>query len=298
MPAWMNSHLMEYSSLSGMANAGAFDGEARDKKNRTREIAARELFFSAVAAIWYINIMLVIPAIDLRGGKCVRLLQGRAEDETVYSDNPASTARRWRDLGAELIHLVDLDGAFTGEQKNLEAIKAIRGAVDIPLELGGGIRDIERISMLIELGIDRVILGTVAAENPELVREAARKYPGKVLVGIDARDGRVAVKGWTEVTGLDAMSFAREMESLGAAGIIYTDISRDGMLSGPNIEATANIVKSVGVPVIASGGVSSIDDIRNLLNVKGLWGAITGKAIYSGALDLKEAIALAGAERS
>jgi phosphoribosylformimino-5-aminoimidazole carboxamide ribotide isomerase len=241
--------------------------------------------------------MLVIPAIDLRGGKCVRLLQGRAEDETVYSDDPASTARRWRDLGAELIHLVDLDGAFTGEQKNLEAVKAIREAVDVPLELGGGIRDIERASMLFDLGIDRVILGTVAAERPELVREAAGKYPGRVLVGIDARDGRVAVKGWTEVTGHDAAAFAIKMESLGAAGIIYTDISRDGMLSGPNIEATANIVRSLGVPVIASGGVSSIDDIRRLMGVEGLWGAITGKAIYSGALDLREAIELAGAGR-
>lgn len=241
--------------------------------------------------------MLVIPAIDLRGGKCVRLLQGRAEDETVYSHDPASTARRWRDLGAELIHLVDLDGAFTGEQKNLEAVKAIRRAVDIPLELGGGIRDIDRVSMLVGLGIDRVILGTVAAERPELVGEAAGKYPGKVLVGIDARDGRVAVKGWTEVTDHDATGFAREMESLGAAGIIYTDISRDGMLSGPNIEATASIVRAVGVPVIASGGVSSMDDIRNLLGIEGLWGAITGKAIYSGSLDLREAIELTRAGR-
>lgn len=242
--------------------------------------------------------MLVIPAIDLKGGKCVRLLQGRAEDETVYSDDPAATARRWRDLGAELIHIVDLDGAFTGQQKNIEAIKAIRKAADIPLELGGGIRDLERIAMLVDLGIDRVILGTVAAEKPELVREAAGKYPGRVLVGIDAKDGKVAVKGWTEVTEHDAPGFAREMESLGAAGIIYTDIARDGMLTGPNIEATANIVKSVGIPVIASGGVSSIDDIKDLLGIEGLWGAITGKAIYSGALDLGEAIELTKAKRS
>lgn len=236
--------------------------------------------------------MLVIPAIDLRGGRCVRLLQGRAEDETVYSEDPVSTALRWQGLGAELIHIVDLDGAFTGEQKNIEAIKAIRKAVKISLELGGGIRDTERIKMLVDIGIDRVILGTVAAEKPELVEKAAGKFQGKVLVGIDAKDGKVAVKGWTEVTGHDASAFAKEMESRGAAGIIYTDISRDGMLTGPNIEATANIVDSVGIPVIASGGVSSIDDIRNLLGIEGLWGAITGKAIYSGSLDLKEAIAL------
>jgi phosphoribosylformimino-5-aminoimidazole carboxamide ribotide isomerase len=237
--------------------------------------------------------MIVIPAIDLKGGKCVRLLQGRAEDETVYSDDPAATALRWQGLGAELIHIVDLDGAFTGEQKNIEAIKAIRKAVKISLELGGGIRDIERIEMLVGIGIERVILGTVAAEKPELVKEAAGKFPGKVLAGIDAKDGKVAVKGWTEVTGHEASAFAKEMESRGAAGIIYTDISRDGMLTGPNIEATANIVKSVGIPVIASGGVSSIDDIRDLLGIDGLWGTITGKAIYSGSLDLKEAIELA-----
>jgi len=241
--------------------------------------------------------MLVIPAIDLKGGRCVRLLQGRAEDETVYSDDPAATARRWRSLGAELIHVVDLDGAFTGEQKNIEAIKSIRRAVDIPLELGGGIRGIERVAMLMELGIDRVVLGTVAAEKPELVREASERYPGCVLVGIDAKGGKVAVKGWTEVTALDAEAFAREMESIGAAGIIYTDISRDGMLTGPNIEATANMVGSVGIPVIASGGVSSIEDIKDLLEIEGLWGAITGKAIYSGALDLGEAIGLTKAKR-
>jgi len=236
--------------------------------------------------------MIVIPAIDLKGGKCVRLLQGRAEDETVYSDDPVATALKWQGLGAELIHMVDLDGAFTGEQKNIEAIKAVRKGTDIALELGGGIRDLDRIAMLLDIGIDRVILGTVAAEKPELVSEASKKFPGRVLVGIDAKEGKVAVKGWTEVTGHDAAAFAMEMESRGAAGIIYTDISRDGMLTGPNIEATANIVRSVGIPVIASGGVSSIDDIRNLLGIGGVWGAITGKAIYSGSLELAEAIAL------
>lgn len=222
----------------------------------------------------------------------MRLLQGRASDETVYSDDPAATARRWASYGAELIHLVDLDGAFTGEQKNLDAIKSIRKAVDTPLELGGGIRDMARIDLLISLGIDRVILGTVAAENPALVKEACAKHPGRVCVGIDAKDGKVAVKGWVEVTDHDAVTFAKVMEQAGAAGIIYTDISRDGMLSGPNVETTATLAKSLSIPVIASGGVKSLDDITNLLKAGGIWGAITGKAIYSGSMDLGEAIAL------
>jgi phosphoribosylformimino-5-aminoimidazole carboxamide ribotide isomerase len=236
--------------------------------------------------------MLVIPAIDLKGGQCVRLLQGREKDVTVYSDDPASTARRWESSGARLKHIVDLDGAFTGEQRNMEAIRAIRKAVRADLEVGGGVRTLERVEELLLLGIERVILGTVAAENPGLLREACAKHPGRVLVGIDARDGKVAVKGWTELTGHEAAEFARVAESYGAAGIIYTDISRDGMLTGPNIRATRDIVDSVGVPVIASGGISSMEDIRRLMAIEGLWGAITGKAIYSGSLDLKEAIEL------
>lgn len=236
--------------------------------------------------------MIIIPAIDLKGGKCVRLLQGREEDVTVYSDDPVATARRWADTGAELIHIVDLDGAFSGEQKNLEAVRAIRDAVDVKLELGGGIRDMERIDLLVSLGIDRVILGTVAAENPDLVKSSCSKYPGQVIVGIDAKDGKVAVRGWVEVTGHEAVEFAKTVEGHGAAGIVYTDISRDGMLSGPNVEATKNLADSVGIPVIASGGVKSMDDIKNLLDVGGIWGAITGKAIYSGSLDCKEAIRL------
>jgi phosphoribosylformimino-5-aminoimidazole carboxamide ribotide isomerase len=237
--------------------------------------------------------MIMIPAIDLKGGKCVRLLQGRAEDETIYSDDPVATARRWVDEGGELIHIVDLDGAFSGEQQNLSAVKAIREALPgVKLELGGGIRDMTRIDLLIGLGIDRVILGTVAAENPGLVIEACAKYPGQVIVGIDARDGKVAVKGWVEVTDHDAMTFAKTVEGHGAAGIVYTDISRDGMLSGPNVEATKRMADAVGIPVIASGGVRTLDDIRALLKVGGIWGAITGKAIYSGSMDLAEAVAL------
>ncbi|MCK4911853.1 MAG: 1-(5-phosphoribosyl)-5-[(5-phosphoribosylamino)methylideneamino]imidazole-4-carboxamide isomerase [Thermodesulfovibrionales bacterium] len=237
--------------------------------------------------------MLIIPAIDLKEGKCVRLLQGRAEDVTVYSDNPAATAERWKDAGAELIHLVDLDGAFSGTQKNFEAIKSIRAAVDTKLELGGGIRDMETIDRLVELGIDRVILGTAATEDPEMVEGACAKYPGKILAGIDAKEGMVAIKGWVEVTDHKATEFAKAMEARGVAGIIYTDIKRDGMLSGPNIEETKNLADSVGIPVIASGGIRNIEDIKGLLEAGGIWGAITGKAIYSGSLDVVEAIELA-----
>ena len=234
--------------------------------------------------------MIVIPAIDLKDGKCVRLLQGRKEEITVYSDDPPSVALHWVDLGAKLLHLVDLDGAFTGEQKNFDQIREIRKAVHIPIQLGGGIRDLSRIDHLINAGVDRVIIGTSAATNPEMVQEACGEYPGKVLVGIDAKDGNVAVKGWVEVTEFEAIAFARKMEEMGTAGIIYTDISRDGMMTGPNVEAMANMVRAVSIPVIASGGVSRLDDIRNLMQVADLWGVITGKALYTGSLDLKQAI--------
>ncbi|MEW5746914.1 MAG: 1-(5-phosphoribosyl)-5-[(5-phosphoribosylamino)methylideneamino]imidazole-4-carboxamide isomerase [Nitrospirota bacterium] len=234
--------------------------------------------------------MIVIPAIDLKDGVCVRLLQGRKEDATVYSDDPAATARKWEACGAKLLHVVDLDGAFTGNQKNLEGIRRIREAVAMDIEVGGGIRDIERIDRLIALGVNRVILGTVAVQNPELVKEAAKKYPGSVLVGIDAKNGRVAVKGWVEVTDTDAKELALKMQDFGAAGIIYTDISKDGMMTGPNVEATGEMVGALAIPVIASGGISSLQDIKNLLAIKNLWGAITGKALYSGSLDLEEAI--------
>ncbi len=236
--------------------------------------------------------MIIIPAIDLKDGRCVRLLQGRAEDATVYSDNPAETAKRWESAGAELLHVVDLDGAFTGNQKNLESIIKIRNAVKIDIEVGGGIRDLDRIGRLLSSGVNRVILGTLAVEKPELVNEACKKYPGKVLVGIDAKNGLVAVKGWVEVTQVKARELALKMQGYGAAGIIYTDISRDGMLTGPNIEATREMAESLNIPVIASGGISSIDDIKRLSGIKGLWGVITGKAIYSGSLNLSEAIRL------
>lgn len=236
--------------------------------------------------------MLVIPAIDLKGGLCVRLLQGRKEDATVYSDDPAATARKWESYGAKLLHVVDLDGAFTGDQKNLESIRKIREAVSMEIEVGGGIRDMQRIDTLIGLGINRVILGTVAIENPDLVQMACKKYPGRVLVGIDAKNGLVAVKGWVEVTQVMAKELALKMQGYGAAGVIYTDIAKDGMMTGPNIEATREMVETLRMPVIASGGVSSLEDIKRLLEIKGLWGAITGKALYSGALDLQQAINL------
>ncbi|MEW6674477.1 MAG: 1-(5-phosphoribosyl)-5-[(5-phosphoribosylamino)methylideneamino]imidazole-4-carboxamide isomerase [Nitrospirota bacterium] len=239
--------------------------------------------------------MLVIPAIDLKDGQCVRLLQGRKEAVTVYSNDPAAMAKQWESLGAELLHIIDLDGALTGSQKNLNTIIRIRESVTIGIEVGGGIRDIKKIDSLIETGINRVILGTVAVNNPDIVKMACDRYPGKILVGIDARGGKVAVKGWEEVTSVDAKGLARSVEASGAAGIIYTDISRDGMLTGPNIRTIQEIVQAVNIPVIASGGVSSTEDIKNLMKIKNLWGVITGKAIYSGALDLREAIRIANA---
>ncbi len=237
--------------------------------------------------------MLIIPAIDLKEGKCVRLLQGRAEDATVYSDDPVQTARRWKAAGAEILHIVDLDGAFSGSQRNLDSIKAIRQGVDMVLEVGGGIRTMDTIDLLISMGIERVILGTVAAKDPEFLRQACGRHPGKVVAGIDAKDGKVAIKGWVETTGQEATELAKKMKDAGAAGIIYTDISRDGMLTGPNFEATEKMARSAGVPVIASGGISGIEDIKRLLQIEGLWGAITGKAIYTGRLSVAEAIRLA-----
>ncbi len=238
--------------------------------------------------------MIILPAIDLKEGKCVRLEQGLMEKDTVYSDNPAAMARHWQDEGGEFLHLVDLDGAFAGVPKNKAAIEAIVSAVDIPTELGGGIRDLETVEAYLNLGIDRVILGTVAKENPELVAEACRRFPGQIVVGIDAKNGLVAVRGWAEVTEKRATDLAREMEGFGVSAIIYTDIARDGMMQGPNLEATRSLAEAISIPVIASGGVSSLDDIRNLLQIEryGVEGVITGKAIYSGSLNLREAVAL------
>lgn len=238
--------------------------------------------------------MIVIPAIDLKEGKCVRLEQGLMEKDTVFNDNPGAQARVWQDQGAQLLHIVDLDGAFAGEPKNRSAIEAIVKALSIPTQLGGGIRDLPTIEAYLDMGIDRVIIGTAAQRNPELVEEACKRFPGRIVVGIDAKNGMVAVQGWAEVTGVTAVELAKKFEGFGVSAIVYTDISRDGMMQGPNIEATSALAQAISIPVIASGGVSSLQDIRNLMAVEtsGVTGVITGKAIYTGALNLAEAIAL------
>jgi phosphoribosylformimino-5-aminoimidazole carboxamide ribotide isomerase len=236
--------------------------------------------------------MIIIPAIDLKEGKCVRLEQGLMEKATIYSEDPATTAKHWEAQGAELLHVVDLDGAFAGAPRNLPAIIAIRNAIKIPIEVGGGIRDLDTIRKLVSIGIDKIILGTAAIKDPSFVQASCSEFPGKIIVGIDAKDGLVAIKGWAEVTKVKAIDLAKQMQDHGVIAIIYTDIKRDGMLSGPNIEATRDLAKALHIPVIASGGVHTMKDVENLLAVRhaGITGVITGKAIYSGSLDLKEAI--------
>jgi len=234
--------------------------------------------------------MIVIPAIDLKDGNCVRLIQGRKDEVTIYSRDPAMTAKRWESFGAKLLHIVDLDGAFSGNQKNMEAILKIRKSVKAAIQVGGGIRSIGTLINLFSAGIDRVIIGTAAIEDPEFLVRSCKQYPGRILTGIDASDGMVAIKGWEEITSIHAHDLAKRLEMVGIAGIVYTDIKRDGMLSGPNVDAVRDMVNHVTIPVIASGGISSIEDIKNLAHIRKLWGIITGKAIYSGALDLREAI--------
>ena len=239
--------------------------------------------------------MIIYPAIDIRGGRCVRLTEGRFDAETVFADDPAEMALKWAGLGAEFLHLVDLDGALAGEGKNVPVIQRILKSVSIPVQLGGGIRNLETIEKLLELGVTRLILGSAAVKNPELVAEACKKYPGHIAVGIDAKNGEVAIEGWGQGSGVAATELAKKMASFGVETIIYTDISRDGMLSGVNVEATAALARACGVPIIASGGVASLDDIRRVKAVEsdGVQGCIIGKAIYTGAVDLKEALALA-----
>jgi len=238
--------------------------------------------------------VIILPAIDLKEGRCVRLEQGLMDRDTVYNDDPAAQARIWQEQGGEFLHIVDLDGAFAGVPKNKAAIREIIDAIDIPSELGGGIRDMQTIEAYLELGIDRVILGTIAKENPTLVADACRRFPGRIVVGIDAMNGLVAVRGWADVTEKLATEMAKEMEGFGVEAIIYTDIARDGMMQGPNIEATKALAEAITIPVIASGGLSTLDDIRRLIAIEssGVTGVITGKAIYSGAIDLREAVAL------
>ena len=239
--------------------------------------------------------MIIYPAIDIRGGRCVRLTEGRFDAETVFADDPAEMALKWAGIGAEFLHLVDLDGALAGEGKNVPVIERILQSVNIPVQLGGGIRNLETIEKLLALGVTRLILGSAAVKNPQLVEEACKKYPGHIAVGIDAKNGEVAIEGWGKGSGVAATELAKKMAAYGVETIIYTDISRDGMLSGVNVEATAALARACGVPIIASGGVASLEDIRRVKAVEadGVQGCIIGKAIYTGAVDLKEALALA-----
>jgi len=233
--------------------------------------------------------MLIIPAIDLKDGHCVRLKQGLMNDVTVFSEDPGAMARQWIKQGARRLHLVDLNGAFAGKPVNEAAIKAITDAVgtDIPVQLGGGIRDLETIERYLDDGITYVIIGTAAVKNPGFLHEACDAFPGHIMVGLDAKDGKVAVDGWSKVTGHDVVDLAKKFEGYGVEAIIYTDIGRDGMLSGVNIEATVRLAKELTIPVIASGGITNLDDIKNLCQVEaeGIMGAITGRAIYEGTLD-------------
>ncbi|MCL6285360.1 1-(5-phosphoribosyl)-5-[(5-phosphoribosylamino)methylideneamino]imidazole-4-carboxamide isomerase [Ruegeria sp. 2012CJ41-6] len=235
--------------------------------------------------------MILYPAIDLKDGQAVRLLRGEMEAATVFNDDPAAQARAFVEAGCQWLHLVDLNGAFAGEPVNAAPVEAILKDCDVPAQLGGGIRDMATIERWLDKGLARVILGTVAVEDPDLVREAARAFPGKVAVGIDARNGMVATKGWAEETDVDVTDLARQFEDAGVAAIIYTDINRDGAMQGPNVEATAALARAISIPVIASGGVSSIADLIALRDCGAdLNGAISGRALYDGAIDLQEAL--------
>ncbi|MGA2089637.1 MAG: 1-(5-phosphoribosyl)-5-[(5-phosphoribosylamino)methylideneamino]imidazole-4-carboxamide isomerase [Stellaceae bacterium] len=238
--------------------------------------------------------MILYPAIDLKGGRVVRLLRGDMDKATVFNDDPADQARKFAAAGASWIHVVDLDGAFAGKPKNAVAVEAILKAVQAKIQLGGGIRDRVSINAWLDRGVERVVLGTAAVKNPELVKQACKEFPGRVALGIDARQGKVAVEGWAESSSISALDLARKFEGAGAAAIIYTDIERDGALAGVNLEATAALARSVKTPVIASGGIASLDDIASL-KAKGIPGAILGRALYDGRVDLKSALALAAA---
>lgn len=236
--------------------------------------------------------MLIIPAIDLKGGRCVRLLRGDFGAETVYGDDPVAMGRRWQDAGARYLHVVDLDGAVQGEPVNAAAIRGLCAALTMPIEVGGGVRTVERARELLDLGVDRVIFGTAALRTPDVVAEACRLFPGRIAVGIDARDGMVAVEGWLETSGTPAIDLARDAQGWGAARIIYTDISRDGTQEGVNVEATAALAAALDIPVTASGGVGTLDHILALRahEAAGVDSVIVGRAIYTGAVDLAEAI--------
>jgi phosphoribosylformimino-5-aminoimidazole carboxamide ribotide isomerase len=241
----------------------------------------------------------VIPAIDLLSGRCVRLYQGDYARSQVFNDNPADVARLWVEQGANRLHIVDLDGAKTGRVVNRPAIEAIMQAVPVPVQIGGGLRDHSSVAELLDLGVQRVILGTVAVEQPQLVAELCQEFPGQIVVGIDARNGRVATRGWLETSEVLATQLALQMQELGAAAIIYTDIHRDGTMQGPNLEALRELTAAVSIPVIASGGVSSITDLLSLLALEplGVTGVIVGRALYTGDISLKDALQAIGQGR-
>ena len=233
--------------------------------------------------------MIIIPAVDIKGGKCVRLLQGRMDAETVFGEDPVAIARKWESAGASLIHVVDLDGAIQKSPQNLASIRNIVEQVKAPIQVGGGIRNEDTVQMYMDLGVSRAVIGTEAIRNPALIQRLCNRYPGQIVVAIDARNGRVAIEGWTETTGVEAVTLAKQFENVGVAAINFTDIHRDGMQTGPNIEETRRLAEAVCIPVVASGGVSSLEDIKNIFSLKssGVTGIIVGKALYSGSLDLK-----------
>ena len=236
--------------------------------------------------------MIIIPAIDIKNGKCVRLFQGKMDTETVFSDDPAAMARRWEKEGAEIIHVIDLDGAFEKSPQNLHSIKKIIESIKVPVQVGGGIRNIDTIKLFLDLGVTRVVIGTEAVKNPQLVKDACKLFPKQIIVGIDARNGLVAIEGWAQTTKIMAVDLAKKSENCGVTAINFTDIQRDGMQTGPNIIETRHLAEAVSIPVIASGGVSTIEDIISLIPLKaaGVVGVITGRALYSGTLSLREAI--------
>jgi len=233
----------------------------------------------------------VVPAVDLKAGRCVRLLQGRADAETVFSDDPVAVARRWQDSRARRLHVVDLDGAFAGRPSQTDLVRAMIAAVRIPVQVGGGLREIGHVEAVLEAGARWAIVGTRAALDPAFLGQVCERFGEQVIVGIDASDGRVAVDGWTRVLDLDAIALARDAAAAGAAGIIYTDIARDGTQNGPNLWSTEAVAKAAGIDVFASGGVGSLDDIRQLATVPELAGVVVGRALYSGAVDLGAALA-------
>ncbi|KRT73390.1 MAG: phosphoribosylformimino-5-aminoimidazole carboxamide ribotide isomerase [Candidatus Rokubacteria bacterium CSP1-6] len=234
--------------------------------------------------------MMVIPAVDLRGGRCVRLRQGRPEAETVFSDDPLAVARAWAQQGAPRLHVVDLDGAFAGTPKQLGLIEEIARGIPVPVEAGGGLRSLEAVETLLASGARWAILGTRAALDPSFLEEACRRFAGRIIVAVDASDGRVAVDGWTQRLDIPAVDLARRAAQAGAAEILYTDIARDGTETGPNLSGTAAVAAAAGLPLLASGGVGSLEDLRRLAGIPGVIGAVVGRALYTGAVDLKQAL--------